>query len=200
MKIDDRLKYLRKSMTNTTLKNVRADKQELKQKVLNEAEKRKTPFFPWNPRSFIQGAVSIVGVGVLCIFIVYFGLSRNGFWLNEANNPNIEEGTQASVEELNEQLTERSLADKEGAYNIIIVHDGKKNTEAAQKWDVVKNDIFLLEQKQKVDRVDYVVTREYWEAFQLEQFPVALVFNTEELVYETTKPDELIQYINNSAP
>ncbi|KGP71785.1 hypothetical protein [Pontibacillus yanchengensis] len=197
MRIEDRLKNLRKAMTNTTLKNVRADKQELKQKVLKEADKRKSPFFPWNPRPLLQSAISIVGVGVLCIFIMYFGLSRSGFWLNEANDPNIEEGKQADVEELNEQLTERSLADQEGTYNIIIVHDGNKDTEAAQKWEEVKNEIFLLEQKQTVDRVDYVVTSEYKKAFQLNQFPVALIFNTEKLVYMSTNPNEVISYINS---
>ncbi|WP_181350498.1 hypothetical protein [Thalassobacillus sp. CUG 92003] len=47
MNIDDKLRHLRRAMTNTTFKDLNVDKDQLKQKVLQKSKRK--PTFGHNP-------------------------------------------------------------------------------------------------------------------------------------------------------
>ncbi|MFC0523778.1 hypothetical protein ACFFGV_09390 [Pontibacillus salicampi] len=198
MDIEERLKNLRQSMTTTTFKHVNVDKQSVKENVLARSKKRRTsPLSPY-PKRLVQGLGSMVGVTILCLLIVYAGMSGQIPFPNQSSEENTKLEITKEDHSLMNTWTERSVTDAQGHYNIFIVHDGNLETANANKWEDAKDEVYELEQLAQIDRVDYVVTGEYQKAFQIEQLPTALVFDHQEMVFETNEPEQLLTYISDS--
>ncbi|WP_164668169.1 hypothetical protein [Virgibacillus doumboii] len=83
MKMDDKLKHLRKSMSKTIFKDFDVNKQELKRNVLNESKKHH-PLF--NFKQWMRTGMSAISVAILCFIIGIAGFSDQLFENSEQNS------------------------------------------------------------------------------------------------------------------
>ncbi|WP_085522911.1 hypothetical protein [Tuberibacillus sp. Marseille-P3662] len=86
MNIEDKLRHLRRAMTDTTFKNIDIDKDQLKQQVLQKS-KRKSSFLkkPVMMR-WLQAGLSFMGIVILCSVVGVIAISKTDLFQEQQPN------------------------------------------------------------------------------------------------------------------
>jgi hypothetical protein len=75
MRIEDKLKKLRPSMTNTIFKDMTVNKRNLKRKILLQSKSKPYSLIKLNFQQFMRVSLSILGVIILCVYIGVIGFT-----------------------------------------------------------------------------------------------------------------------------
>ncbi|MCD5324869.1 MULTISPECIES: hypothetical protein [Pontibacillus] len=179
MSVDDKLKNLRKSMKETSLKDIDADETKTKQYVMN---RKKKSFLMNGTKRFGQIGASLVGLAALMLFVVYMG----------TGNFNLTGGDQSG------STQEQDI--EEHRYEMVVIHD--KGELENKEWQHLYNkqpmETYMKETRVLAD--ESMEARRLLASDPLPEgmyFPVAYVFDTEnnQLIYRTDQLEDLKDFL-----
>ncbi|WP_181348481.1 hypothetical protein [Thalassobacillus sp. CUG 92003] len=190
MNIEDKLLHLRKSMKATTLKDVNVDRERLKQRVLEQSKRKRK----WSSKQWMQAGMSSFGAAVLCIFIGFAGFTNINF-LSHNGEPGGTTPTVPDADSMDETTDEHIatyLSEDDSRYSVLYLFDG--STDQREEWTETR--------EQLAGDMDQTFIRNNFESFHsgvkerynLDHAPVALVFNTDEMVFKATEPEQLMNF------
>ncbi|KGP90393.1 hypothetical protein N780_05220 [Pontibacillus chungwhensis BH030062] len=179
MSVDDKLKNLRKSMKQTSLKDIEADKEKTKQYVMSHKKKR---FSMNGPKRFAQIGASIVGMAALILFVVYAGSGEMDLTQGDQSGLGQEEAKEDLRYEMVVIDDEGELEDKEWKYLY--------NKQPMENY--MKETRLLSDKSMEARRI--LASNPRPEGMY---FPIAYVFDSEndQLIYRTDQLEDLKDFL-----
>ncbi|KGP72028.1 hypothetical protein [Pontibacillus yanchengensis] len=184
MNIDEKLAHLREAMDKSSLKNVTSDEQKISDYVFSKKHKRSSIFS--NSKRTLQITTSIIGVLALCILMIYTSMGDNNYF-----NPS-DPGEQPFVDPF--------VAKEKEKYQVVVVHS--TSTEESE-WNhlykkqpieqYVSNTRVLNKESKKAQSL---ISR-YSNEEEKTRYPVAFVFNSEQMVFKTSEKEQLKTYLTS---